>query len=120
MTILRNSKSTGTRIIHPILWLSAFCVEALLNGGINVRSWHFADQSDGALRGQQLTQLGHSAVGSAELNRMIDGRGSHSWEQNEGEGGNCRVHRGSVFGSHTRTYKKAAPVIGGSLAPEPQ
>ena len=43
---------------------------------------------------------------------MIDGRGSHSWEQNEGEGGNCRVHRGSVFGSHTRTYKKAAPVIG--------
>ena len=46
---------------------------------------------------------------------------SHSWKQNEGEGGNCRVDRGGVPGSHARTHKKAVPVIGKrALVPEPQ
>jgi hypothetical protein len=51
----------------------------------------------------------------------ISNGSSHSWKKNEGEGGNCRVDRGGVLGSHARTHKKAVPVIGKrALVPEPQ
>ena len=50
-----------------------------------------------------------SVRGTLRTNQMGLLRCSHICEQNECEGGNCRVHRGSLFGSHTRTYKKAAP-----------
>ena len=67
-----------------------------------------------------LTQLGHSAVGSAKLNRMIDGGAATAGSKMRAKAETAAYTAVAYLVLIREPTKRRPRSLGGSLAPEPQ